>query len=417
METLRLKTPIVARLFAALLIVLTVAMPERASAQGPAEGPSWTVDEAVERALENPEIEAVLAASIEAARAEVDEATVRRTPSLNIDHEHVLGSARVGYIQTTAMIRQTFDFTPWRRRLKESVPHREAALQAETDQWSLEVATAVRLAFYQVRYHEERIAAIDAWIVRLEQGVAAIDKRRAGGDASPYEVRRVERELEIARARRAQEQARLAEAWADLSAWTPWDVQPSLTGALTPSDVPAGDLATLPKIVQLEQRELALDAELDVWGRPFGRDWSFGAAARYARQGGDNGYGFMLTLSVPLTFWNTDRPRIDRIRAEHEQVEGQLRYARTLAEQAEQATRKRLKAALDALGSLPTAEHDAELSHLAEAAFGAGEGTLIELLDAYESEAELHLARIDLQWEARRAAIDLQRRLGIGVAR
>jgi cobalt-zinc-cadmium efflux system outer membrane protein len=413
MDTLRLKIPIVARLFAALVFVLTVAVPERASAQGPA----WTVDEAVDRALENPEIEAVLAASLEAARAEVDEATVRRVPSLNIDHEHVIGSARVGYIQTTAMIRQTFDFTPWRRRLQDSVPHREAALRAENAQWSLEVATAVRLAFYQVRYHEERIAAIDAWIARLEQGVEAIDKRRAGGDASPYEVRRVERELEIAVARRAQEQARLAQAWADLGAWTPWEAQPSLTGALTPSDVPAGDVATLPKIVQLEQRELALDAELDVWGRPFGREWTFGAAARYARQGGDNGYGFMLTLSVPLTFWNTDRPRVQRLRAEHERVEGELRFARTLAEQAEQATRKRYQAALDALGSLPAAEHDAELSHLAEAAFGAGEGTLLELLDAHESEAELRLARIDLQWEARRAAIDLQRQLGIGVAR
>jgi cobalt-zinc-cadmium efflux system outer membrane protein len=413
MDTLRFKTPIVARLFAALILLFTVAVPDRASARGP----SWTIDEAVDQALANPEIEAVLAAEIDAARAEIDEATVRQTPFLGIDHEHVIGSARVGYIQTTAMIRQTFDFTPWRRRLQASVPHREAALRAETEQWSLEVATAVRLAFYQVRYHEERITAIDAWIARLAQGVSAIDKRREGGDASPYEVRRVERELEIAVAQRAQEQSRLAGAWADLGAWTPWEAQPSLTGALTPNDVPAGELDALPQIVQLEQRELALDAELDVWGRPFGREWTFGAAARYAHQGGDNGYGFMLTLSVPLTFWNTDRPRVDRLRAEHERVEGELRFARTLAEQAEQATRERVKAAFDALGELPAAERDAELSQLAEAAYGAGEGSLLELLDAYESEAELRLARIDLQWEARRAAIELQRRLGIGADR
>jgi cobalt-zinc-cadmium efflux system outer membrane protein len=412
MDTLRFKIPIVARLFAVLILVFTAVTPERASAQEP----SWTVDEAVDRALANPEIEAVLAASLEAARAEVDEATVRRTPQLGIDHEHVIGSARVGYIQTTAMIRQTFDLTPWRRRLQDSVPHREAALRAETEQWSLEVATAVRLAFYRVRHHEERIAAIEGWIARLEQGVAAMDKRREGGDASPYEVRRIERELEIALARRAQEQSSLAEAWADLAAWTPWETQPSLTGELTPKNVPTGNIATLPQIVELEQRELALDAELGVWGRPFGRDWTFGAAARYARQGGDNGYGFMLSLSIPLTFWNTDRPRVERIRAEHARVEGELRFARTLADQAEQATRKRLQAAFDALGKLPAAEGDAELSQLAETAYGAGEGTLLELLDAYESEAELRLVRIDLQWEARRAAIELQRRLGIGAA-
>ena len=95
-------------------------------------------------------------------------------------------------------------------------------------------------------------------------------------------------------------------------------------------------------------------------------------------------------------------------RAEHERVGGELRFARTLAEQAEQATRKRYQASLDALGELPPAERDAELSQLAESAYGAGEGTLLELLDAYESEADLRLARIDLQWEARRAAIELQ---------
>jgi outer membrane protein, heavy metal efflux system len=412
MDTLRFKTPIVARLFAALILVLAV-VPARVWARGP----TWTVDEAVGHALANPEIEAVLAAEIDAARAEVDEATVRPTPSLGVEHEHVFGSARVGYVQTTAIVRQTFDVTPWRRRLRETVPHREAALRAQTEQWSLEVATAVRLAFFQVRYHEDRIAAIDGWIVRLEQSVAAIDKRRERGDASPYEVRRVQRELEIAGARRAQEQARLAEAWAALGAWTPWESQPSLTGELTPNDVPVGGIDTLPRLVQLEQRELALDAELDVWGAPFGRDWSFGAAYRFARQGGDDGHGFMLTLSIPLTLWNTDRPRVQRLRAEHARVEGELRFARTLAEQAEDAARKRLQAALEALGQLPATERDAELSQLAETAYGAGEGTLLELLDAYESEVELRLARIDLQWEARRAAIDLQRRLGIGAER
>jgi len=409
MNTLRIKTPLVARLLAALILVLAVALPERAHA----EGPSWTEDEAVERALSNPEIEAVLTAEIEAARAEVDEATVRPTPSLGVDHEQVFGGSPVAYFQTTAMVRQEFDFTPWRRHLRETVPHRESALRAETDQWRLEVATAVRLAFYQVRYHEERIAAFDSWIARLEHGVEVIRKRGERGDASGYEVRRIERELDIATARRAQEQANLAEAWAALSAWTPWDAQPSLSGALTPSDTMKDEVATLPRLEQLEQRELVLDAELDAWGAPFGRGWTIGAGYRFARQGGSDGHGFILSLSMPLTFWNTDRPRVERLRAERARVESELALTRTLAEQAEHGARERLQDTLEALGELPAAERDGEVSQLAETAFGAGEGTLLELLDAYESETELRLARIDLQWAARRAAIDLQRRLGI----
>jgi cobalt-zinc-cadmium efflux system outer membrane protein len=409
---LRSQTPIVARFFAALIYVLAAALPERASAQGP----SWSEDEAVERALANPEIEAVLEAEIQAARAEVDEATVRPAPSLAIDHEHVFGGAPVAYLQTTAMIRHQFDFTPWRRELRETVPHRESAARAETDQWRLEVATAVRLAFYQVRYHEERLAAIDAWIARLERGVEAIGERGKRGDASAYDVRRVERELEIAVARRAREEADLAEAWAALSAWTPWDVQPSLSGELTPSDTMKDTTATLPQLEQLEQRELVLDAELDAWGVPFGRDWMIGAAYRFARQGGQNGQGFMVSLSIPLTFWNTDRPRVERLRAQRARVQGELELTRTLAEQAEHGARQRLQETLDALGQLPAPERDHELSQLAEVAYGAGEGTLLELLDAHESEAEIRLARIDLQWAARRASIELQRRLGIGAA-
>jgi cobalt-zinc-cadmium efflux system outer membrane protein len=406
------KTPIVARLFTALLWVVVAVQSQPASARGP----SWTADDAVAQALANPEIEGVLEAELQATRAAIDEAVVRPTPSLSIDHEQVFGGPPAGYLQTTAMVRQTFDFTPWRRELRETVPHRESALRAQTDQWRLEVATAVRVAFYQIRHHEERIEAIDGWIARLERGVADIDKRRERGDASSYEVRRIEREIEIAVARRAQEQSRLAEAWAALAIWTPWAAQPSLQGELPPGAATTAQLSTLPRLEQLEQQQLALDAELDAWGVPFGRGWTFGAAYRFARVGTDNGQGFMVTLSLPLSFWNTDKPRMERLDAERTRVESELRFARTLAEQAADASRRRLRDALDALARLPTPERDAELSNLAESAYAAGEAALVELLDAYESEVDLQLSRIDLQWEARRAAIELQRRLGIGAS-
>ena len=42
-------------------------------------------------------------------------------------------------------------------------------------------------------------------------------------------------------------------------------------------------------------------------------------------------------------------------------------------------------------------------------------GVARDLIDAYESEAELGLARVDLQWEARLAAIALDHSLGRGI--
>ena len=197
----------------------------------------------------------------------------------------------------------------------------------------------------------------------------------------------------------------------------PMDARPQLSGALPPSGTVEGDALHTPTITALEQRERVLAAELDVWGVPFARGWSLAAGYRFASQGGAVGHGFMVSLGVPLTLWNTDRPRLERLEAEHRQVEAELALARTLAEQATAGTRERLDATLDALAELSPAERDAELSGLAEAAYAAGEATLLELLDAHASEAELRLARIDLQWEARRAAIELQRRLGIGASR
>jgi cobalt-zinc-cadmium efflux system outer membrane protein len=403
------KTPSIGRLFA---VAALLAVPWRAAAQ---EEGAWTADEAVRRALANPEVQGILDGRIRSARAEVEARTVFPTPTLGASHEQVLGDEQVGYLESTILVEQQFDLSSWRSRLRETVPHRERALRAESDEWRLDVATSVRGAFFEVRYREERLRTIDAWIDRLGQGAAAIRARQERGDAAPYDVRRVEREIETARAQRAREEALLAEAWASLGSWSPWSSPPTLTGTLTPDAPDPASETTLPALARLQHLDLALSAEAEAWGGPFWRGWTVGAGYRFAQVGPESGHGFVVSLSVPLAFWNNDLPEIERLRAEQARVGSELRLGRTLAERAEAAARQRLERALAALSQLAPAERDAELTRLAEAAYAAGEATLTELLDAYDSEAELALARVDLQWEARRAAIELDRRRGIGV--
>lgn len=402
------KTPSIGRL---LTVAALLAVPWRAGAQESA----WTADEAVRRALANPEVQGILDGRIRSARAEVEARTVIPTPTLGASHEQVLGNEQAGYLESTIVVEQQFDVSSWRSRLRESVPHRERALRAESDEWRLDVATTVRGAFFEVRYREERMRTTDAWIGRLEEGAVAIRARQERGDAAPYDVRRVEREIEIARAQRAREEALLAEAWAALGSWSPWSSRPTLTGTLTPDAPASAPETTLPALARLQHLDLALSAEAEAWGSPFWRGWTVGAGYRFAQVAAESGHGFVLSLSVPLTFWNNDLPEVERLRAEQARVGSELRLGRTLAERAETAGRQRLEQALAALSQLAPAERDAELTRLAEAAYAAGEATLTELLDAYDSEAELALARVDLQWEARRAAIDLDRRRGIGV--
>ena len=407
---MRLKTPSIGRLLALFGLL---AAPAPASAQGDV----WTEEQAVARALANPDVKDALEGRIRADRAEVEAATVVPTPTLEVAHEQVFGDEQVAYLESTVGLHQQLDLSSWRGRLRETLPHREAALRAETDEWRLLVATSVRAAFFEVRYREERLRALDEWMGHLERGVAVSTARQERGDASLYDLRRVQRELETAAAQRAREEAILEEAWAALRTWSQWTSRPTLTGALPPDGLSKQASETLPELRRLQHLELALSAEEAAWGSPFWRGWSIGAGYRFAEAGSESGHGFVASLSIPLAFWNNDLPEIDRLRAEQAAIGGELRFGRTLAEQAEAAAGERLERALAVLSNLRVPERDAELTHLAETAYGAGEATLTELLDAYESETELALSRIDLQWEARRAAIELDRRRGNGVPR
>ena len=404
---MRRKTPSIGRLLPCLVLLV---LPAGAGA----EEAGWNVDQAVRRALANPEIQGILEGLIRGARAEMKAATLVATPTLGASHEQVLGDDQIGILESTVVLQQRFDPSGWRGKLRRTLPHRESALRAERDEWRLDVATAVRTAFFEVRYRQERLRALDAWIGRLAEGVRATGARREQGDAALYDVRRIQRERDLARARRAREEALLEAAWAALGSWSPWTSRPTLAGELAP-DAPAprpdGDP---PRLARLQHLELALATEAEAWGSRFWRDWTVGGGYRFVRAGSATGHGFVASLSVPLTLWNNDLPEIERARAEQERIGGELRLGRNLAEQAEAAGRERLEQTLAALIRLPVPERDAALTRLAEAAYGAGEATLTELLDAHESETELALSRIDLRWEARRAAIELDRRRGIG---
>jgi len=384
-------------------------------ALAPAAEGAWRVDEVVARALADERIEAVLQSRLASLRAGVAEATAHPAPGLGVSHEQVLGDEAAEYREISVVVQQELDLSDRRARLREALPHREAALRARREAWRLEVATAVRRAFFEVRYRQERSGALAGWIERLGRGVRVIEVRERHGDASAYDVRRVQREVETAKAARVRETSLLAEAWASLGVWVPLDTPAELIGDLRPPPpAPEADLSSLPNLARLEHEERALGVEQEAWGSPFLRGWTVGAGFRRADLGSATGHGFILSLDLPLTLWNTDAPKVERLRAERARAGGEIRLRRALAERAEAAAHRRVDEALAALGALSPPEHDAELTRLAETAYAAGEASLTELLDAYESQTELDLSRVDLQWEARRASIELDRRRGKG---
>lgn len=410
----RVKSPMIRRFYALLAALIGVLVtPAQANAR-----PSADVEDVVRAALAHPELEDRLRARVDAARAEIDEATVTPTPTLGLAYDRVFGDLDVGAVEFSAMVEQRFDLSGWRGALREALPHRESAQRAELDSARLATATTVREAFFRVRYREERLAALDAWSARLARGLAGIRARQERGDASPYQARRAARELELVDARRASEASALAEAWADLERWTAWEERPRLVGEVPPARTAARPEAEAPprrpELARLRHLERALDAEAGAWGSPLWRGWSVGVGYRYAEVGPSVGHGLLLTLSAPLALWNTDAARVQRLRARRAEVSSELALRTGLANREADAAGARLDAALRSLEALSEPSRDAELSHLAQLAFDAGEASLIELLDAFGSEVDLQLARLDLQWEARRAAIALDRARGLG---
>lgn len=411
MRTLQGKTPINHR---PLIVGVLLLLPMVASAQVE----SWTADDAVTRALSRPEMTAIREAGQRQVRAEMGEVTVRPAPTIGLAHEDGGRNDGAPAREVSAILEQPLDFVPWRGRLRESFRHRESAFLAADDDRRLEIASLVRSAFYGVLYHDLRVAALGRWVGRLRDGHEALVAREQRGDVSSYELHRVERELDMARAERAREESRLAETWVELRTWCLWQERPTLVGDLAPTTPQAAeDDAPLPHLARLDELGRSLDAEIRAWGTPFLRNWVLGAGYRYAEADSEIERGVLLTLSVPLPLWNTTAPRQDRLRAERVRIESDLVVERQRASDAAEAAADRFERLLDALRGLPPAERDAKLTGQAELAYAAGEATLTELLDAYESEVEFELARTDLQWEARRASIELDRRRGMGVPR
>lgn len=373
---------------------------------------SWTEATAIDAAMRRVELAPREEARLEVVRASIDEATATPVPRLGLLVDRVFGDVNSGYLQLGAELEHTFDVSPWRRRLRASASAREDVVRADGARWRAELRAEVRTAFFAARRSEERIAVLDGWIERLRGGVAAVEARRASGDVATYEVLRIRRELELALARRATERAQREEARAALAAWIGDDARP-LSGALTPAP-PTAEAATTPEIARLRALDVALDQEARAIASPFARGWTVAGAYRYNEVGSSRGHGFLVSLQVPLALWNPERGRAERLRAEQAEVRAELAFREATTGATLQAAERRVSEALAALARLETEASDGSLSRLAEAAYASGEATLMELLDALASEVELRLAGVELQWEARRAAIELDRRRGLG---
>ncbi len=399
------KTPMVARLFVCGVCLAAVSIGFAMAA--PAQERGRSVDDVVAAALAQPHIEEIIEAELAAARAEVAGRTRGHAPTLSVEHHQMLGGAGLSERESTIQVEQRFDISAWRSRSRAALAHREAAIRSGREAWRLEVAHAVRDAFFRARYRQDRVVVVEAMADALHASVEATRARAERGDVSLLELRRLEQALATTRALVAAEGTELAAAVAQLQVWVPSLHAGEIRGALAPApseiESPAAE-QRLPTLARLAHERDALRADAEAVPGSLARDWAVQAGYVRTHDGQDGGHGFVVGVGVPLDFRNPNRAELQRLRAEAAGADARLQLESELAGRREAAAQQRLSVALAALSELPPATDSSELIRLAEAAYAAGEGGVTELLGAHAGRTEIELLRIDVQWEARQAA-------------
>jgi cobalt-zinc-cadmium efflux system outer membrane protein len=284
----------------------------------------------------------------------------------------------------------------------------------------LAVAAAARKLFHDCRHRELRVQALEGWLVHIDKALAVVTRRQARGDASSYDMQRLQREGGLARARRELEAAHLGAARERLAVLVGVPAaELVITGPLLP-ELPAGaDAEAHPAALRvLEQQIEAARLSARAGSRAWVPDLRLEAGYKGVElNAGGRTDGFLLGASLALPLW-------DHGAGQREASQGEVRERsaeRTLLE-------LELRGEIAALSSEASATRAAsmrfreesarvslDLVRITSAGYEGGELGLFELLDAYRSAAEDELTALDMELAARLAVIELDRLIGRGL--
>lgn len=371
-------------------------------------------NDAVRLGLARPELADLARARIAEADADVVAAGTWANPALEISRDKT-GATR----ESTWRIAQPLDVSGRRGLRQDAARLRLDATEAETRAWREERTAELRHSFHEVLRQQLALRVIDAWVARFAVISSVVNKLARAGDASGYDRRRLAREQQAAEVKAAEARAGLERSRARLAALIG---QPAtdqgVVGTLLPT-LPAGlpelqaRLAQRPDLTALAARADAANADNAAAQRNF-PELTIGVGGKRTDDGALRENGTLLSVSIPL-------PIFDR-----QQGAERRTTAQAMAARAEYALAKQ-KADGDLIGLhrqlvqlIAAAERyrreavapSADLVRIAEAAYRAGESTVLELLDAYKGALEAETMALDLEGKARDARIELDQLTG-----
>lgn len=388
------------------------------AAAGPAfaqPGDALTEAGAIASALARPVIREAEEARLLAADSVVTESATRPNPVLALTHE--TADAPAGHAsESTVMVSQIFDLSGRRQLRQQAAETRREATRWDSRLRRIILVQEVRRAFAETLYQQEMQQSHAAWLQRLDAALAVVGRLAQAGEVSGYDRRRLEREAQSAKARLrtiAAESSRKRELLAGEIALPAagWN---RLEGDLLPAAVPELEelltaAARHPGLASLEAQANAYERERQAAERLTRPDITVGVGTKHVSEPGFSDNGLMLALSVPIPLFDRGQAEVQQARAQAAGVlaERTLKLARAEAELRglwSQTTQLRETALAFRDETLLASQ---ELSRIAETSYRAGEGSLLELLDAYRAELDAHTMKLDLALRARLSRIEL----------
>ena len=368
-----------------------------------------TEHEAVEQGLRHPAIANQLDARRGIARGRVESAGRWDNPEIEYDWES-LDFAGGSVDENSFLVRQRFDLAGVKRLERLSASLEMEAEEARIELTRRELVSQVREVFYSAMAAEQRQRAVERWQLRLEELALAISARVQAGDVSRYDETRVARELALLEGESLAVSSE-AESARDRLATLVGQESFELLGQVLPPGAPPDSLPSL-----LDSHPLldALGAEADsaaqlqeAASRERWPEVSLGLGYKESRQPGMQADGAMISLGIELPLFDRGQGResMTKERSRLLTVERQLEERRLQVEA--RTILRRWRASIGAVDALDR-EQSQGLIGMAEAAYGAGEITVMELMDAWRAELNTQLQLISSSLAARQAYIEWQ---------
>lgn len=407
-------------LFSGMCSLLPCTAAASAQTSAPVQAQRLTEAEAVARFLASDVRVRAVTARIEEVRAMHTERTLWPNPSVTYSRESVL-NAHDNFL----LARQEFSLSGRRQELKTAGERAVEVAQADLRFATIQLQAQLREAYTQLLLAQERETALKGAMDSLQKLIGLLRAREEAGEGSSYDRMRGARALLDFEADRAAAATARARAQGQLAGFLGKGVLPETLVAADTLE----SAATLPPVTALIAQALSnrgdyratelsiaqFEAEHDAATRLRVPTPTVTGGWKHSDTSVGSGSGYLFSVDVTLPLFSNGQAaaalaRASRTRAEAQveswraRIEAEVRAAHTvLVIHQERAVRYRQSAAQIA----------EPLATIGRVGYEEGELGILELLDAERQAVDARLRILELAADTRRAAIELDRVIGV----